>query len=146
MSKSHYNNAYRAVLRQKIKAWPEQVFTRGDLSSDHSNREQLRLNRALKAFMDEGSIIKISHGLYAKAEPITFPNGKNKSVLQEPFETVATAALNKLAVKWEYGTAIQDYNAGKTTQVPVALTVRLKSRFRGAISAGGCISIAATKR
>ncbi|WP_245183354.1 hypothetical protein [Legionella israelensis] len=33
------------------------------MTQDHSNREQLRLNRALRAFIDEGIIIKVAHGL-----------------------------------------------------------------------------------
>ncbi len=137
MRPNHYNNHYRDSLRQKIGHFAGQVFSRNDLSRNHSNREQLRLNRALNVFAEEGFIIKISHGLYAKAELMTFPNGKTKVVLQASFEDVAIEALNKLAIKWEYGRAIQEYNAGKTTQVPTTLTVRLKSRFRGAISAEG---------
>jgi len=47
------------------------------------------------------------------------------------------AALNKLDLKWEFGTAIQEYNRGETTQVPTRFTVKLKSRYRGTISAEG---------
>lgn len=137
MRPNHYHNKYRDSLRRKISRLAGQVFSRNDLSRDHSNREQLRLNRALSTFIEEGFIIKISHGLYAKAELMTFPNGKTKPVLQASFEDVAIEALNKLAIKWEYGRAIQEYNAGKTTQVPITLTVRLRSRFRGTISAEG---------
>jgi hypothetical protein len=137
MRPNHYNNAYRDSLKRKINRLAGQVFSRDDLSRDRSNREQLRLNRALNTFAKEGFLIKISHGLYAKAKLMTFPNGKTKPVLQESFEDVAIEALNKLDLKWEFGRAIQEYNAGKTTQVPTALTVRLKSRFRGTISAEG---------
>lgn len=137
MRADHYNNAYRDSLRRKINRFTGQVFSRNDLSRDHSNREQLRLNRALNAFMKEGLLIKISHGLYAKAELMVFPNGKTKPVLQSSFEEVAIETLNKLNIKWEFGRAIQEYNAGKTTQVPAAFIVRLKSRFRGTINAEG---------
>ena len=82
-------------------------------------------------------IIKIAHGLFARAEPMSFPDGKIKVVLTDAFESVAMEALNKLGVKWELGTAIRDYNEGKTTQVPSAFTVQLKSRFRGSIHAQG---------
>ena len=46
---SYYNNAYRDALRNKISRLAETVFARGDLTDDHSNKEQLRLNRALNA-------------------------------------------------------------------------------------------------
>ncbi|AGH55362.1 hypothetical protein [Legionella pneumophila] len=133
----HYNNTYRDALRHRINGITNHVFSRSDLTQDHSNKEQLRLNRALRTLMDEGFIIKIAHGLFAKAEPMTFPDNTIKAVLIEPFEAVATEALDKLGVKWELGSAIRDYNEGKTTQVPAAFTVRLKSRYRGAVSAEG---------
>jgi len=137
MRPNHYNNRYRDLLKRKIGCLAGEVFSRCDLSRDDSNREQLRLNRALNIFIEEGFLIKISHGLYAKAKLMTLPNGKAKPVLQASFEEVAIEALNKLAIKWEFGRAIQEYNAGKTTQVPTTLTIRLKSRFRGTISAEG---------
>ncbi|HIF0302648.1 TPA: hypothetical protein ACXYLJ_002954 [Legionella pneumophila] len=135
--KNHYNITFRDALRNKIKRIPNHVFSRGDLTQDRSNREQLRLNRALQALMDEGFIIKIAHGLFAKAQPMTFPDKTIKAVLTKPFEAIATEALDKLGVKWELGSAIGDYNKGKTTQVPAAFTVRLKSRYRGVVSAEG---------
>jgi len=133
----YYNNAYREAVRNIINHIPDSVFSRKDLTDNHSNKEQLRLNRALNAFMSEGIIVKIAHGLFAKAEPMSFPNGKSGVVLVDAFEAVAIKALNKLGVKWEWGSAIRDYNDGKTTQVPSSFTVQLKSRFRGKISAEG---------
>lgn len=133
---SHYKNAYRISLRRKIESLRGQVFDRDDLTQDHSNKEQLRLNRALKAFASEGLIIKISHGLYAKAEKMAFSSG-DKIVLRKSFESVAMEALNKLGLKWEFGSAIQEYNRGESTQIPATFTIKLKSRFRGSISAEG---------
>jgi hypothetical protein len=133
----HYKNAYRNQLVDKINSLRNQLITRMDLSNDYSNQEQLRLNRALKAFAADGLIIKVSHGLYAKAMSMELPNGEIRVVLQDSFETVAIEALNRLGVKWKFGQAIEDYNAGETTQVPAVFSVRLSSRFRGVISAEG---------
>lgn len=135
--KNHYNNIFRDALRKKINHTSSSVFSRSDLTQDHSNQAQLRLNRALRAFIDEGLIIKIAHGLFAKAEPMRIPGREIQAVLTVPFEAVATEALNKLGVKWVLGSAIRDYNSGKTTQVPAVFSVRLKSRFRGSIRAEG---------
>ena len=74
----HYQNIYRRKLLDKIESLKTQVFSRDDLTRNHTNQEQLRLNRALKTFVELGRIIKISHGLYAKAIKIDFPNGKRK--------------------------------------------------------------------
>ena len=72
----HYNNEYRRELFNKIESLPAQVFTRQDLATSQSNQEQLRLNRALKAFLDAGTITKLGHGLYGKAMQMDFPNGE----------------------------------------------------------------------
>ena len=133
----HYQNIYRRKLLDKIESLKTQVFSRDDLTRNHTNQEQLRLNRALKTFVELGRIIKISHGLYAKAIKIDFPNGKRKIILRDSFESIVMLALKKLGVQWEYGSAIQAYNRGETTQVPVVFSVKLHSRFRGTISAEG---------
>lgn len=133
--KTHYNNDFRDGLKAKITQIKNHVFSRSDLIQENSNKEQLRLNRALRAFMDEGFIIKIAHGLFAKAEPMRFPDQKIRPVLTESFETIALEALDKLGVQWELSSAIREYNEGKTTQVPALFSVRLKSRFRGSIHA-----------
>ena len=133
----HYNKTTRTKLKEKIESLPGQVFKREDLSHDHSNREQLHLNRALKAFIEDGLITKIGHGLYAKAEIMSFKNGRKKLVLRESFEDVVMEAFNKMGIKWELGTAIQEYNRGNTTQVPSSFIIKLKNRFRGKIQAEG---------
>jgi len=133
----HYNKTYRTQLLDKIEHLDSAVFDRNDLTHDHSNKAQLRLNRALKTFISEGHILKISHGLYAKAMNMKFPDGKVKTVLRDSFESVAIQALDKLGVEWELGQAIQAYNRGETTQIPVVFSVQLRSRFRGNISAEG---------
>lgn len=135
--KNHYNNAFREELRIKIDRMSSHVFSRHDLTQDRSNREQLRLNRALRVLMEEGRIIKISHGLFAKAEPMSLPGRRTQAVLTESFETIMTEALDKLDIRWELGSAIRDYNEGRTTQVPAIFSVRLKSRFRGSMQAEG---------
>ena len=135
--KRHYHNAFRKALLIRIQQLEDTVFDRQDLLADKSNQAQLRLNRALNALVDEGHIMKISHGLYAKAATLSFPNGDTQTVLEEDFEKVAIAALNKLGVKWEFSDAIQAYNRGETTQVPAVFSVKLKSRFRGTIEAEG---------
>lgn len=134
---SHYNSSYRNQLREKIAALPGEVFKRSDLQVEKTSAAQLRLTRALQAFIDQGAIVKISHGLYAKAQVLTFENSEPEVALQRTFADVAMEALDKLGVQWELGSLIQQYNRGEIQQIPVRFTVRLKSRFRGHIEALG---------
>jgi hypothetical protein len=137
MKTRRYKNAFRQQLLVKINRLSGSVFDRQDLVAESSNQAQLQLNRALNVLVDERHIIKISHGLYAKAATMRFPDGETQTILQEDFEKVAIAALNKLGVSWEFSEAIQAYNRGDTTQVPVVFSVKLNSRFRGTIQAEG---------
>ncbi|MCH9770418.1 MAG: hypothetical protein K0U12_06015 [Gammaproteobacteria bacterium] len=125
---THYNNNYRLALKRQIKALPDEVFRRQDLTKDYSSNAQLRLTRALNAFIKDGLILKISHGVYAKANLLKLFD--NRPVLRKSFEEIAIDVLNKLGVNWEYGSAIQEYNQGKTQQIPVRFTIKLKSRLR----------------
>lgn len=51
-------------------------------------------------------------------------------------DSIFREALKRLNVAFEPGSAEQNYNAGKTTQVPVGNVVRLKSRCRRRIGYG----------
>ncbi|EKD69909.1 MAG: hypothetical protein ACD_46C00702G0001 [uncultured bacterium] len=92
----HYQNTYRRKLLDKIESLKTQVFSRDDLTRNHTNQEQLRLNRALKTFVEQCHIIKISHGLYAKAMTIDFPNGKSKIILRDSFESNDLIGISNL--------------------------------------------------
>lgn len=134
MRPTHYSNDYRLNLKQQIEALPGEVFQREDLVDDLSSNVQLRLTRALSAFIEEGFIIKIAHGLYAKATPLELPSGEIRPSLRKSFEAIAIEALDKLGIDWEYGRAIQEYNAGKAQQIPVRFTIKLKNRLRREIT------------
>lgn len=135
--KKHYNSSYRQRLLLKINRLGGAVFTRKDICEDRSNRSQLRLNRALIAFINQGIIAKVSHGIYVRTKQLDMQQRNKITVLEEPFESVATVILNMKGVKWELGSAIQAYNNGESTQVPAVFTVRLHSRFRGSIRYNG---------
>ncbi len=145
-----YLNAYRKELKKIIELLPGEVFRRSDLyplrlkpelelaekkkavRDRESNDEKLKLNRALRYFINDGDIIKIGYNIYSKAK-IDFIGGKKYiSPRVSPLE-LAYETLTHLKVDWEVGEALKNYNEGKTTQVPVVASVRLKSRFRGRI-------------
>lgn len=57
-----------------------------------------------------------------------------RSILEGDFSKICKEVLDRKRIKWDYGTAIQEYNAGLTTQVPCCLVVKLKTHYRGKIS------------
>lgn len=78
-------------------------------------------------------IAKIGFGVYAKAYKTKY---LDIPVIKGGFNTICKEALNKLKIRWEPGTAEQAYNKGASTQVPVQVVVKLKSRLRRKIAYG----------
>ena len=80
--------------------------------------------RALRELTDEGKLIRLGYGVYGRAElsPLT-----NQPMLAgDGFGTVSRQVLDKLKVRWEPTTAENDYNEGRSTQVPMMPRVRLR--------------------
>jgi len=84
--------------------------------------------RALRELTEDGKLIRLGYGVYGRAEisPLT----KQPMLAGDGFGQVSRQVLDKLNVPWEPATAERDYNAGRSTQVPMTPRVRLRgSRF-----------------
>mgnify|MGYP003393308089 CR=1 FL=1 len=83
--------------------------------------------RALRQLIDEGKLVRLGYGAYAKAEisPVT----QQPMLAGDGFGPVARQLLDKLHVDWEPTAAERAYNEGHSTQVPMTPMVRLRSRF-----------------
>ena len=88
------------------------------ISSDFlSLASRVQASRALRSLCRNGKLIRISLGMYAKAE-ISALSGK-PYVAAAPME-IALEAMRKLGIEARLGSAYRDYNAGLSTQVPAA--------------------------
>jgi len=115
----------RMTLRQRVEA---RIARRRD--DAFLTREFLDLGgerqvlRALRELVEEGKLIRLGYGAYARAEisPLT-----NQPMLAgDGFGAVSREVLDKLKVRWEPTTAERDYNEGRSTQVPMTPRVRLR--------------------
>ncbi len=122
----HDSIEYKALKR--IKKIRGNVVLRQDLTDLGSYRQ---ISRVFKKLVDTNMLIKIGSGIYAKA---SFNEMLNRPIIKGGFSEICTEVLDRKGIKWEYGTAIQEYNAGLTTQVPCRIVVKLKTRYRGKIS------------
>lgn len=125
-----YNDSLKYKIQERLNHLAGHVVMRRDLDDLGSFRQ---ISRGLKALQKEGQLVRIGFGVYAKAYRSPYID---TPVIQGGFTTVSREALNRLGVQWEPGTAEQDYNAGRSTQVPVRPVVKLKSRFRRKIAYG----------
>ena len=119
----------RMTLRQRVEA---RIAKRRD--DAFLTREFLDLGgerqvlRALRELVEEGKLIRLGYGVYARAEisPLTH----QPMLAGDGFGPVSRQVLDKLKVPWEPTTAERDYNEGRSTQVPMTPRVRLRgSRF-----------------
>lgn len=119
----------RKPLKKKILAkinrcYKRTVFTRKAFSA-LAGYDQV--GRALLSLTQEGRLIRIGYGLYAKAR-INRLTGAPMLAAEGGFDQVAKEALDLLGVKWEPSDSEQKYNAG-STQIPVNSQVSIHGRF-----------------
>ena len=117
---------YKSLLR--INSISGNVVLRSDVGDLGDYRQ---VSRALKALVAEGTLAKISFGIYAKTRLSKYTG---RVMLNTAFDAAATEALDRLNIKWALTTAQEAYNEGTTTQIPVRPSVRLKSRCRRTFS------------
>lgn len=125
-----YKDSIEYKALQRIKKIRSNVVLRHDLIDLGSYRQ---VSRVFKKLMDDNKLVKIGAGIYAKAY---LSEMLNAPIIQGGFDQACKEALTKKGIQWELSTAAQEYNAGRTTQVPVRTSVRLKSRYRGTLSFG----------
>ena len=121
--------AYKIAAR--IRRKNSLVFVREDFA-DLSGYDQV--GRILRELARKGELIKIGYGLYAKAKksPLT-----GQVVPVAPLPTLAKEALERLGVETAPSRLEQEFNAGRTTQVPTGRLIAVKGRIRRKIGYGG---------
>jgi hypothetical protein len=106
------------------------VFLRSDFA-DLGGYDQV--GRALRELVRRGRLIKIGFGLYSRAVKSPFDDSlvppKGLSTLREGLERVGIETLPSRSM--------QDYNAGRTTQVPTGRVLGVRRRVRRRIGYNG---------
>lgn len=87
--------------------------------------EALWVLLVLNALLQQGVLVRIGVGVYAKAKPSVL---SGNPIPVEPLEVLAPIALRKLGVQVHSPQRSRDYNSGLTTQVPTGLVVNVGGR------------------
>ena len=93
-----------------------------------------QVGRALRGFARAGKLVKIGYGLYAKAKASALTG---EIVPVAPLPDLAKEALARLGVNISPSELEQDYNAGKTTQVPTGRLIAVQGRISRKIAYAG---------
>lgn len=91
--------------------------------------------RALRSLVKDGELMKLGYGVYAKALRSRL-TGRMMVNSDNGFSSAARQALTKLGVPWEPSSSECAYNEGRSTQIPVTATVKVKRRFNRRLSDG----------
>jgi hypothetical protein len=117
-------------LSKRIDRKRGDVFLRADFE-DLGGYDQV--GRALRQLVRLGRVIKLGYGIYSRAVKSPFDDRlippKGLSTLRE--------ALKRVGIETLPSRSAQDYNAGRTTQVPTGRVVGVRQRVRRKIGYSG---------
>lgn len=108
-----------ARVKQAVRRRRSPVILRAELRGLGSPSQ---LSIALRALQDQGVLVRIGVGIYAKAK-LSVLSGKPIPI--SPLEVLAPIALQKLGVTVQASRRVREYNSGSTTQVPSGLVVNV---------------------
>lgn len=116
----------------RIKRSRRDVFLRDDFN-DLGGYDQV--GRALRKMSSKGVLLRIGYGVYAKARRNRI---NNRLMIASPGgpDAVFIATLGRLKVPYELSGLTAAYFAGKTTQIPALIEVKVKKRFSRKITIG----------
>lgn len=84
-----------------------------------------QVGRALSQLRREGALVRLGLGVYAKAKPSVLTG---KPIPARPLEVLAPEVLKKLGITVMPSRLTQDYNAGRSTQLPSGIVLNTGKR------------------
>ncbi len=115
---------FKKQVATKIQRSRKNVFLRSDFVRLGGYDQ---VGRALKLLAEDGIVIKIGYGLYAKARCNRI-TGMPMLAATGGFSEVSQEALKRLGVKWQPSEASTAYQSG-STQIPANAGVIIPGRF-----------------
>jgi len=93
------------------------------------------VKHALKKLTNIGVLVRLGMGIYAKAKPSVI---SGTSIPVQPLEVLGPQALSKLGVRTGQSFRTEEYNSGRTAQIPTGVIVNVgKQRISRKIGFNG---------
>lgn len=109
-------------VMRSIRRRPGVVVLRAELTK-LGGRSQL--TKVLAKLVATKKLVRVGHGVYVKTRRNRFTGTMLPAA---PLETVAAEAFTKLGIVVSPGTLAEEYNSGRTTQIPMLPVVRTGRR------------------
>lgn len=121
---SHRKNAMNIVdrIKRSVANRDDGVFLRVEFERFGSPAQ---VGRALTQLTSEGTLIRLGVGVYAKAKPSVLTG---KPIPARPLEVLAPEVLKKLGITVMPSRLTQDYNAGRSSQLPSGIVLNTGKR------------------
>jgi hypothetical protein len=117
----------RSIARARNRA----VFLRADFSPFGTPS---RVTRVLQELQDEGKLIRIGYGVYARARKSSITGN---TVATRTLEEIASETLARLDAAPGPGRAAREYNAGSSTQIPMNIAFTTSRRVSRKLQLAG---------
>jgi hypothetical protein len=122
--KVEFKKSITFKVLKRIDTLSGDIVLRSDVANIAAPRQ---ISRALDRLVEKKYLARLGYGVYAK---LAHSKVAQTTYLKEGVLPTMRAALNRLNVRWEPSPEERDYQAGRTTQIPVNPTTKLKDRFR----------------
>jgi hypothetical protein len=104
-------------IKRSVRNRADAVLVRSDFAEFGSAAQ---VSRALRELLTDGTLLKIGLGVYAKTKTSVL---SGKPIPMKPLEVLAPEALKKLGIEIGPSRLVQEYNAGKSTQIPAGIVL-----------------------
>lgn len=128
--KARLEQNLRNKILERIRSMSDMAILRSDFA-DLAPPHQL--SRILQKLVKENVLVRLGYGIYGK---LFFSRYTNDYCLDGFILGVGREVLNKLQIPWLPVQCEEDYNEGRSQQVPVNPTTRVKGRFNRKIQYG----------
>jgi Family of unknown function (DUF6088) len=109
-------------IKRSVANQSDGVFLRAEFERFGSPAQ---VGRALRQLTSEGTLVRLGLGVYAKAKPSVLTG---QPIPARPLEVLAPEALKKLGIAVTPSRLTQEYNAGRSTQVPSGIVLNTGKR------------------
>lgn len=109
-------------IKRSVANRDDGVFLRAEFERFGSPAQ---VGRALSQLTSEGALVRLGLGVYAKAKPSVLTG---KPIPARPLEVLAPEVLKKLGIPVMPSRLTQDYNAGRSTQLPSGIVLNTGKR------------------
>src|SRR5262245_8729818 len=115
-----FEQSLRYKILERIRSMSDMIIMRSALAYQDSPR---KLTHALQKLVKENQLVRLGYGIYGR---LFFSPYTNRYCLDGFILGVGREVLDKLQISWLPAQCEEDYNEGRSQQIPVNPTTRIK--------------------